>query len=419
MAINLDNPYGMVGIQPKIGTITPPPTPAPTIPGFTSFGDRLATIGGFGDDPNELKTQEELAKMTQAQIDEYTKKRKMARRSGVSEALIQFGEALQGKPASANALARQQARQQAEMQKKYQAEYQAAIQAAEKTNPAQAILLRSLGLPGFVDLQQKRAEQMLLGGGKLFEGQGVANQFYNILLQGQRNPSVRQSPMYKTAYDYLSQPKTETYINEVGQQVTRKIPGMISKGDYLPPTGVAAVDEKPVIAEEPKVEEIVKVSPQRRKTLETQIDTVTNSERKILAFQKKLDELDPSPLTVGEDRADIESQYTAVLLELKNLEELGVLAGPDLDLLQSMLGDPLSFEQFFVKGGTEGVKKQLNNLLKSIQDRKTPIYKELGMEEPEGTITQTTQTAYLKGRKIKVNATGDGWIYSDTGEAVE
>lgn len=166
MAINLDNPYGMVGIQPKIGTITPPPTPAPTIPGFTSFGDRLATIGGFGDDPNELKTQKELAKMTQAQIDEYTKKRKMARRSGVSEALIQFGEALQGKPASANALARQQARQQAEMQKKYQAEYQAAIQAAEKTNPAQAILLRSLGLPGFVSLRQKRAEQMLLGGGQ-------------------------------------------------------------------------------------------------------------------------------------------------------------------------------------------------------------------------------------------------------------
>ena len=254
---------------------------------------------------------------------------------------------------------------------------------------------------------------------ELFKGQGVANQFYNVLLEGQQDPSVRQSPIYKTAYDYLSQPKTETYINEVGQQVTRKIPGMISKEDYLPPTGVARVDEEPIVTEEPKVEEIVKVSPERRKTLETQIDTVNNSERKILAFQKKLDELDPGPLTLGEDRADIESQYTAVLLELKNLEELGVLAGPDLDLLQSMLGDPLSFKQFFVKGGTEGVKKQLNNLLKSIQDRKTPIYKELGMEEPEGTITQTTQTAYLKGRKIEVNATGDGWIYSDTGEAVE
>ena len=165
MAINLNNPYGMVGIQPEIGTITPPPTPASTIPGFTSFGDRLATIGGFGDDPNELKTQEELAKMTQAQIDEYTKQRKMARRSGVSEALIQFGEALQGKPAAENAMKRKQALQNMEMQKQYQAEYQSAIQAAEKTNPAQARLLRSLTLPGYVSLQQKRAEQMLLGSG--------------------------------------------------------------------------------------------------------------------------------------------------------------------------------------------------------------------------------------------------------------
>lgn len=190
MAINLNNPYGMVGIQPEIGTITPPPTPAPTIPGFTGFGDRLATIGGFGDDPNELKTQEELAKMTQAQIDEYTKQRKMARRSGVSEALIQFGEALQGKPAVENAMKRKQALQNMEMQKKYQAEYQSAIQAAEKTNPAQARLLRSLTLPGYVSLQQKRAEQMLLGGGErknveLYELVDKNNNFIKNITEGQ------------------------------------------------------------------------------------------------------------------------------------------------------------------------------------------------------------------------------------------
>jgi hypothetical protein len=280
-----------------------------------------------------------------------------------------------------------------------------------RKNPGQAELLRALqaGVPA----------SMLGGGsGELFKGQGVSNQFYNILLQGQQDSSVRQSPMYKTAYDYLSQPKTETYTNEVGQQVTRKTPGMISKEDYLPPNGVAAVDEKPVVTE-PKEEEIVKVSPERRKTLQTQIDTVNNSERKILAFQKKLDEIQPNPLTRGEDRADIQSQYTSLLLELKNLEELGVLAGPDLDLLQSMVGDPTGFQQFFISGGTAGIKKQLDNLLSSIGDRKTPIFTELGMEVPKGTITQTKQTAYLNGKKIEVNATGDGWIYSDTGQAVQ
>jgi hypothetical protein len=254
--------------------------------------------------------------------------------------------------------------------------------------------------------------------GVQFKGQGIANQFYNVLLEGQEDESVRKSPMYKTAFDYLSQPKTKTYTNEFGQQVTTKEPGMISKGDYLPPIGVTAVDEKPVVTE-PKEEEIVKVSPERRKTLQTQIDTVNNSERKILAFQKKLDEIQPNPLTRGEDRADIQSQYTSLLLELKNLEELGVLAGPDLDLLQSMVGDPTGFQQFFISGGTAGIKKQLDNLLSSISDRKTPIYTELGMEVPKGTITQTKQTAYLKGKKIEVNATGDGWIYSETGQAVQ
>ena len=255
--------------------------------------------------------------------------------------------------------------------------------------------------------------------GVQFKGQGIANQFYNVLLEGQEDESVRKSPMYKTAFDYLSQPKTKTYTNEFGQQVTTKEPGMISKGDYLPPIGVTAVDEKPVVTE-PKEEEIVKVSPERRKTLQTQIDTVNNSERKILAFQKKLDEIQPNPLTRGEDRADIQSQYTSLLLELKNLEELGVLAGPDLNLLQSMVGDPTGFQQFFISGGTAGIKKQLNNLLSSIGDRKTPIYKELGMEEPEGTITQTRKKYYMPGgREIKVNATGDGWVYADTGEAVQ
>ena len=142
------------------------PTPPPTIPKLTGFGDKLARIGGFGDDPGELKTKEELEKMTQAEIDAYVRQRKQARRRGVSEALIQFGETLQGKPAAQNALAREQARKNIELQNQYQKDYENAIRMAEQTNPQQARLLRSLGLPGYINLQQKRAEQMLLGGGE-------------------------------------------------------------------------------------------------------------------------------------------------------------------------------------------------------------------------------------------------------------
>ncbi len=142
------------------------PTPPPTIPKLTGFGDKLARIGGFGDEPGELKTKEELEKMTQAEIDAYVRQRKQARRLGTSEALIQFGEALQGKPAAQNALAREQARKNLELQGQYQKEYENAIRMAEKTNPTQARLLRSLGLPGYINLQQKRAEQEFLGSDK-------------------------------------------------------------------------------------------------------------------------------------------------------------------------------------------------------------------------------------------------------------
>ena len=357
---------------------------------FTRFNQRvgkgLIEIGGY--DPTEEISKEEAAR------------RRLEGLAAIQRSLSRSSAILSGDPRRV-ALAEEQ------MQK---AEQERARRQFALENPQYADMMK---------LQELGIDTRLLGkqDGELFKGQGVANQFYNVLLQGQKDPSVRQSPMYKTAYDYLSEPKTETYINEVGQQVTRKTPGMISKEDYLPPIGFAAVDKKPVVTE-PK-EEIVKVSQERRKTLQTQIDTVDNSERKILAFQKKLDEIKPNPLTRGEDRADIQSSYTSLLLELKNLEQLGVLAGPDLDLLQSMVGDPTGFQQFFIAGGTAGINKQLNNLLQSIRDRKTPIFKELGMKEPEGTITQTTQKYYMPGgREIKVNATGDGWIYADTGEAV-
>ena len=375
MVFDFTNPYGMVGSQPSIGPITPQMPQPPQTPNPMGGGknDKLALMlyalgGALKGDKNFVQNTMQLQQMQEGKKKQEEQNKlweKFKKESTIDPQITSLGDMM---------------------------------------DPNQRL-----------ELMMKTINK---GSGELFKGQGVANQFYNILLQGQQDSSVRQSPMYKTAYDYLSQPKTETYTNEVGQQVTRKTPGMISKEDYLPPIGVAAVDEKPVVTE-PKEEEIVKVSPERRKTLQTQIDTVNNSERKILAFQKKLDEIQPNPLTRGEDRADIQSQYTSLLLELKNLEELGVLAGPDLDLLQSMVGDPTGFQQFFISGGTAGIKKQLDNLLSSISDRKTPIFTELGMEVPKGTITQTKQTAYLNGKKIEVNATGDGWIYSDTGQAVQ
>ena len=133
--------------------------PTAEVPRFTRYGNRMAERGGF-----DVLPQEQLSGMTQQQIDQYEAERRKARGAGISETLMRMGQAFAGKDADAGILRRQQAKQQAEMQKNYQAQYQAAIQSAEQTNPQQANLLRNLGLSGFVGLQQKRAEQMLLGG---------------------------------------------------------------------------------------------------------------------------------------------------------------------------------------------------------------------------------------------------------------
>lgn len=137
-------------------TVVPnlPPPPPVNVPKYTKFGDNLATLGGFGDQPNELLAQEQLAKMTQDQVDAYNQQRKKARTQGIGELLMRFGDALQGKNASQLAYGRQQVRDLGDAK----AAYQQAINIAEASGDfRKANLLRSLGLPGFQQLQQKKA----------------------------------------------------------------------------------------------------------------------------------------------------------------------------------------------------------------------------------------------------------------------
>ena len=131
-----------------------PVIPPVNVPKYTRFGDNLATLGGFGDQPNELLAQEQLAKMTQDQVDAYNQQRKRARTQGMGELLMRFGDALQGKNASQLAYGRQQVRDSGDAK----AAYQQAINIAEASGDfRKANLLRSLGLPGFQQLQQKVA----------------------------------------------------------------------------------------------------------------------------------------------------------------------------------------------------------------------------------------------------------------------
>ena len=328
--------------------------------------------------------------------------------------LYALGGALRGKSALETGLGLQQTLASQEQQKRREQQREQFLQ----QNPQYATQIAAIeaGIP-----------KEFLTPKSMFEGQGTTNQFYNILLQGQKNESIRSTPQYKTAYDYLSQPKTETLINEQGQQVTRSIPGIISKQDYLPPTGVEVADlqngqVQPPMADSMKTidkDVVVAVSPERRKELKKNITVLDNTSAKLNTFLQKIEEIDPNVRTIGTERADIKNAYTSILLELKNLEELGVLAGPDLDLLQGMLGDPVGLYQNLFMGGAEGTKLQIQNIKDYIMEKKTRFSSELGekIETPQGTTRQ--ETAFLNGRQIIPNNDNTGWIYKDTGEPAQ
>jgi hypothetical protein len=193
--------------------------PTPDVPRFRGYGDFLAQRGGFA--PEDLRTREELMGMTQAEVDEYQRKRRQARRAGISETLLRVGQAFQGKDATALAMQREQARQQAELQRGYQEQYQSAIQAAEQVDPGKAALLRSLGLPGWLDLQQKQAEQMFLGGGSDLTEREKTQKKYNDLMdkpvEGRSAEDNRNIAIYEK---YLfGQPRVISFFDSEGNVV--------------------------------------------------------------------------------------------------------------------------------------------------------------------------------------------------------
>ena len=259
-----------------------------------------------------------------------------------------------------------------------------------------------------------------------FEGTGLTNQYLNILEKGKNDPDLRRTTQYRIAYNNLTTPKTETYLNEFGQQVRREIPSVAQPGVYPPPISLDAPTVKPDAIPEPVIpskptdeETVLQISPERRKELQTQLDTSQNVLERLDSLDKVIDTYDPGFFTVGTERAEVGSSYNDLLLVLKDYARLGVLAGPDLDLLNNWVGDPMGFWQNVLYEGAEGTKVQTAQLRAAIRRGEEKLKKQMGLavETPQGTKTQ--QNVYLNGRQLILNSEGTGWIYKDTGEPAQ
>lgn len=303
----------------------PPPTSLFDKSQYSRFGNAMARGGGFGPMLNNPALQQQIT--TPDQLEMYNQARKAARNKGLGQMMYALSDAFGGRDIGKGVQERQLA-QSGGTATTFQKDYQFLVR--QGYSPQDAINL----------LKQNQAGA--------YAGTGMHAQYLNDLELGKSNPEYQKTSRYKVAYQQLHKP--ETYLNQAGQPVTR--PGL-RPGTYPNPFG----------EDESDTGDVVGISPAERNTLIKSNKAVDDAIDRIKVIGASIQEIDPNPLTFGKDRALIDSEYTQLQLELKNLFALGVLAGADLDLLEAVIGNPTNWKQFLIRGGKDGSLIQLQSLL--------------------------------------------------------
>ncbi len=309
-----------------------------------------------------------------------------------------LSDIFRGQDPTQNTIARQQQMVAMDAQRKAQERYDAAFAAA---NPQMQKIMAGYTAPEWQTIQGQLDLHNLKQTGA-YAGTSMDAQYLNDLEKGAVDTEFQKTSRYKVAWQEMHAPST--YINAAGESVTR--PGL-RPGTYPNPFG----------DDESGTGEVFGIGAERRKLLKTDLDTVERVRNAIGGLRGSINKINPSPLTVGTDLAEIDGKYNDLLLVLKDYAKLGVLAGPDLDLLNNWVGDPTSIKQL-LKGGDEGTLVQLKSLEDAVRRSEITAKKELGEDIEEAPSENKSNIAYLNGRVIVPSSDGTGWVYKDTGEPV-
>lgn len=118
----------------------------------------------------------------------------------------------------------------------------------------------------------------------------------------------------------------------------------------------------------------------------------------------------------GDDAAEMQTLAREIQLLAKNKDmyELGVLAGPDLKLLEDITADPSSVSSFFTS--TSSRKKQIETQLESLKNKLTHKAESLGYKsKQEGTsqfprqVRKGNQIATVQNEQELKEAQSEGW----------
>lgn len=121
------------------------------------------------------------------------------------------------------------------------------------------------------------------------------------------------------------------------------------------------------------------------KTYRTQVRKLDQVDQSLGAYERLL-ERTGAEIMFGPERKALKGAYTDVLLELKELYNLGVIAGPDLDLMHDRLTDPTSLsakalEMMFGAGKT--FRPQMEQIRAKLGETRASVERNFG---PQGQL---------------------------------
>lgn len=274
-----------------------------------------------------------------------------------------LSDIFKGQDTTQNTVLRQQQMVAMDAQRKAQERFNKAY---ENANPQmQKIMAGYSENPAAWDPIQAKLDIDKLTNTGAYAGSSLPAQYMNDLERGKDDLEYQKTSRYKVAYQKMHE--RQTYLDAEGRPASR--PGLIP-GTY----------PNPFPEDESNDGVIVGISQAERNKLISSNTAVDDATDRIKIIAKSIQEIDPNPLTFGTERAEIDSKYTQLQLELKNLFALGVLAGADLDLLEAVIGNPTDWKQFLIRGGKEGSLIQLQSLLEIANINKNRNLIKLGQE---------------------------------------
>ncbi len=122
---------------------------------------------------------------------------------------------------------------------------------------------------------------------------------------------------------------------------------------------------RPITAEGAPIGQKPKAAPE---AYSSQVAGIENLSSAMTDYKKKLKSWSNTDLLKPDKRADMSTAYTDMLMQAKEAYRLGVLNGPDYELLTSVITDPVSTTGAVVS--TKAMEKQVNQMMDKMETRK-------------------------------------------------